>query len=88
MKWQNVAQRSAKRLSRARAAAGLQLAPVLIAVAASLLLQSAGLSAQCRGELVAGPVSVLDELERQRILPVLRCADAEDTIATARAAAA
>lgn len=33
-------------------------------------------------------MSVLDELERQRILPVLRCADAADTIATARAAAA
>jgi 2-dehydro-3-deoxyphosphogluconate aldolase/(4S)-4-hydroxy-2-oxoglutarate aldolase len=32
-------------------------------------------------------VSVLGELERQRILPVLRCADAEDAIATARAAA-
>jgi 2-dehydro-3-deoxyphosphogluconate aldolase / (4S)-4-hydroxy-2-oxoglutarate aldolase len=33
-------------------------------------------------------VSALDELARQRVLPVLRCADAEDTIATARAAAA
>jgi 2-dehydro-3-deoxyphosphogluconate aldolase/(4S)-4-hydroxy-2-oxoglutarate aldolase len=31
---------------------------------------------------------MLEQLERQRILPVLRCADAEDTIATARAAAA
>jgi len=31
---------------------------------------------------------VLEELARQRILPVLRCKDAEDTIATARAAAA
>jgi len=31
---------------------------------------------------------VLEELARQRILPVLRCRDAEDTIATARAAAA
>ena len=33
-------------------------------------------------------MSALDELARQRVLPVLRCADAEDTIATARAAAA
>ena len=33
-------------------------------------------------------VNVLDELARQRILPVLRCRDAEDAIATARAAAA
>lgn len=31
---------------------------------------------------------MLEELARQRILPVLRCSDAEDTIATARAAAA
>jgi len=31
---------------------------------------------------------VLEELARQRILPVLRCRDAEDTIATARATAA
>jgi 2-dehydro-3-deoxyphosphogluconate aldolase/(4S)-4-hydroxy-2-oxoglutarate aldolase len=30
----------------------------------------------------------LDELERQRVLPVLRCADADDALATARAAAA
>jgi 2-dehydro-3-deoxyphosphogluconate aldolase/(4S)-4-hydroxy-2-oxoglutarate aldolase len=33
-------------------------------------------------------VSVLEELGRQRVLPVLRCADADDTLATARAAAA
>ena len=33
-------------------------------------------------------MSALDELARQRVLPVLRCVDAEDTIATARAAAA
>jgi len=33
-------------------------------------------------------VSAIEELGRQRILPVLRCADADDTIATARAAAA
>lgn len=33
-------------------------------------------------------MSVLEELERQRVLPVLRCADAEDALATARAAAA
>ena len=33
-------------------------------------------------------MTVLDQLERQRILPVLRCADADDTLATARAAAA
>jgi 2-dehydro-3-deoxyphosphogluconate aldolase / (4S)-4-hydroxy-2-oxoglutarate aldolase len=33
-------------------------------------------------------VSVLDELARQRVVPVLRCAGAEDAIATARAAAA
>jgi 2-dehydro-3-deoxyphosphogluconate aldolase/(4S)-4-hydroxy-2-oxoglutarate aldolase len=33
-------------------------------------------------------VNALQELARQRILPVLRCSDAEDTIATARAAAA
>jgi 2-dehydro-3-deoxyphosphogluconate aldolase/(4S)-4-hydroxy-2-oxoglutarate aldolase len=33
-------------------------------------------------------VSVLDELARQRVVLVLRCADAEDAIATARAAAA
>jgi len=33
-------------------------------------------------------VNALEELARQRILPVLRCTDAEDTIATARAAAA
>ena len=33
-------------------------------------------------------MSALDELARQRVLPVLRCADADDTIATARAAAA
>ena len=33
-------------------------------------------------------MSVLDELARQRVLPVLRCADADDTVATARAAAA
>ena len=31
---------------------------------------------------------MLEELARQRILPVLRCKDAEDTIATARATAA
>jgi 2-dehydro-3-deoxyphosphogluconate aldolase/(4S)-4-hydroxy-2-oxoglutarate aldolase len=33
-------------------------------------------------------MSVLDELARQRVLPVLRCADPEDAVATARAAAA
>jgi 2-dehydro-3-deoxyphosphogluconate aldolase/(4S)-4-hydroxy-2-oxoglutarate aldolase len=33
-------------------------------------------------------VSALEELGRQRVLPVLRCADAADTLATARAAAA
>ena len=33
-------------------------------------------------------MSVLEELARQRILPVLRCRDAEDAIATARATAA
>jgi 2-dehydro-3-deoxyphosphogluconate aldolase / (4S)-4-hydroxy-2-oxoglutarate aldolase len=33
-------------------------------------------------------VSVLDELARQRVVPVLRCADAADAILTARAAAA
>ena len=33
-------------------------------------------------------MSALEELARQRVLPVLRCRDAEDTIATARAAAA
>jgi 2-dehydro-3-deoxyphosphogluconate aldolase / (4S)-4-hydroxy-2-oxoglutarate aldolase len=33
-------------------------------------------------------VSAIEELGRQRVLPVLRCADADDTIATARAAAA
>ena len=33
-------------------------------------------------------MSAIDELARQRVLPVLRCADADDTIATARAAAA
>ena len=33
-------------------------------------------------------MSALDELGRQRVLPVLRCADAADTLATARAAAA
>lgn len=32
-------------------------------------------------------MSVLDDLAAQRVLPVLRCADAEDAIATARAAA-
>jgi 2-keto-3-deoxy-6-phosphogluconate aldolase len=32
-------------------------------------------------------VGAIDELGRQRVLPVLRCADAEDTLATARAAA-
>lgn len=33
-------------------------------------------------------VNALDQLGRQRVLPVLRCADAEDALATARAAAA
>ena len=33
-------------------------------------------------------MDAIEELSRQRVLPVLRCADAEDTIATARAAAA
>ena len=33
-------------------------------------------------------MSALEELGRQRVLPVLRCAGAEDTVATARAAAA
>ena len=33
-------------------------------------------------------MSAIDELGRQRVLPVLRCADADDTLATARAAAA
>ena len=33
-------------------------------------------------------MDAIEELARQRVLPVLRCADAEDTIATARAAAA
>jgi 2-dehydro-3-deoxyphosphogluconate aldolase / (4S)-4-hydroxy-2-oxoglutarate aldolase len=33
-------------------------------------------------------MSAIDELARQRVLPILRCADADDTIATARAAAA
>jgi 2-dehydro-3-deoxyphosphogluconate aldolase / (4S)-4-hydroxy-2-oxoglutarate aldolase len=32
-------------------------------------------------------VSAIEELARQRVLPVLRCADAADTLATARAAA-
>ena len=32
-------------------------------------------------------MDAIEELSRQRVLPVLRCADAEDTIATARAAA-
>jgi 2-dehydro-3-deoxyphosphogluconate aldolase / (4S)-4-hydroxy-2-oxoglutarate aldolase len=32
-------------------------------------------------------VNVLDELARQRMLPVLRCADAQDALETARAAA-
>jgi 2-dehydro-3-deoxyphosphogluconate aldolase/(4S)-4-hydroxy-2-oxoglutarate aldolase len=32
-------------------------------------------------------VGAIDELGRQRVLPVLRCADAEDTLVTARAAA-
>ena len=33
-------------------------------------------------------MNVIDELARQRVLPVLRCADADDAVATARAAAA
>lgn len=33
-------------------------------------------------------MNVIDELARQRVLPVLRCADAGDALATARAAAA
>lgn len=33
-------------------------------------------------------MSILEELADQRVLPVLRCADADDAIATARAAAA
>jgi 2-dehydro-3-deoxyphosphogluconate aldolase/(4S)-4-hydroxy-2-oxoglutarate aldolase len=33
-------------------------------------------------------LDAIEELARQRVLPVLRCADAEDTIATARAAGA
>jgi len=33
-------------------------------------------------------VDAIEELARQRVLPVLRCADTEDTIATARAAGA
>jgi 2-dehydro-3-deoxyphosphogluconate aldolase/(4S)-4-hydroxy-2-oxoglutarate aldolase len=33
-------------------------------------------------------VSVVEELARRRVFPVLRCADAEDALATARAAAA
>lgn len=33
-------------------------------------------------------MSVLDDLAAQRVLPVLRCADADDAVATARAAAA
>jgi 2-dehydro-3-deoxyphosphogluconate aldolase/(4S)-4-hydroxy-2-oxoglutarate aldolase len=33
-------------------------------------------------------MNAIDELARQRVLPVLRCADADDTIATAQAAAA
>lgn len=33
-------------------------------------------------------MSAIDELAAQRLLPVLRCADADDAIATARAAAA
>jgi 2-dehydro-3-deoxyphosphogluconate aldolase / (4S)-4-hydroxy-2-oxoglutarate aldolase len=33
-------------------------------------------------------VNVIDELARQRVLPVLRCSDADDALATARAAAA
>ena len=33
-------------------------------------------------------MNAVDELARQRILPVLRCADADDALATARAAAA
>jgi 2-dehydro-3-deoxyphosphogluconate aldolase/(4S)-4-hydroxy-2-oxoglutarate aldolase len=33
-------------------------------------------------------VSVIEELGRQRVLPVLRCADKDDTLATAHAAAA
>jgi 2-dehydro-3-deoxyphosphogluconate aldolase/(4S)-4-hydroxy-2-oxoglutarate aldolase len=33
-------------------------------------------------------MSAVEQLARQRVLPVLRCADAEDALATARAAAA
>ena len=33
-------------------------------------------------------MNVIDELAGQRVLPVLRCADADDAVATARAAAA
>jgi hypothetical protein len=33
-------------------------------------------------------VNPIEELGRQRVLPVLRCADADDTLATAHAAAA
>ncbi len=33
-------------------------------------------------------VTAVEELARQRVLPVLRCADADDAVATARAAAA
>lgn len=33
-------------------------------------------------------MSAIEELERQRVLPVLRCADADDALDTARAAAA
>lgn len=33
-------------------------------------------------------MNVIDELARQRVLPVLRCSDADDALATARAAAA
>ena len=33
-------------------------------------------------------MNAIDELARQRVLPVLRCRDAEDALATARAAAA
>ena len=33
-------------------------------------------------------MKAIDELARQRVLPVLRCSDADDALATARAAAA
>ena len=46
------------------------------------------LSRRGRARSPGSVVNMIEELARQRILPVLRCRDAEDTIATARATAA